>query len=75
MDRSKQEREVGRIYNTDWVESLQSIVDRKSTKITHISTQRKQVNSNFGATCDFSCALHHQPVCGKDKVLVSLDMD
>ena len=51
-----------------------SIVDRKSTKITHISTQRKQVNSNFGATCDFSCALHHQPVCGADKVLVSLQI-
>ena len=52
-----------------------SIVDRKSTKITHKSTPRKQVNSNFGATCDFSCALHHQPVCGADKVLVSLDMN
>ena len=46
---------------------------RRSTKITHKSTQRKEVNSNFGATCDFSCALHHQPVCGADKVLVSLD--
>ena len=53
----------------------QSTLDKKSTKITHKSTQRKQVNSNFGATCDFSCALHHQPVCGADKVLVSLDMD
>ena len=53
----------------------QSTLDKKSTKVVHKSTQRKQVNSNFGATCDFSCALHHQPVCGADKVLVSLDMN
>ena len=53
----------------------QSTLDKKSTKITQKNTQRKEVNSNFGATCDFSCALHHQPVCGADKVLVSLDMD
>ena len=52
-----------------------STLDKKSTKVVHISTQRKQVNSNFGATCDFSCAPHHQPVCGADKVLVSLDMN
>ena len=53
----------------------QSTLDKKSTKITQKNTHRKQVNSNFGATCDFSCALHHQPVCGADKVLVSLDMN
>ena len=52
-----------------------SIVDKKSTKITQKNTQRKEMNPNFGATCDFSCALHHQPVCGADKVLVSLDMN
>ena len=27
--------------------------------------------SKNGATCDFACALDHQPVCGVDKVLVS----
>ena len=52
-----------------------STLDKKSTKVVQKSTQRKQVTSEIGATCDFSCALHHQPVCGKDKVLVSLDMD
>ena len=50
-------------------------IDKKSTKVVQKSTQRKQVTSEIGATCDFSCALHHQPVCGADKVLVSLDMD
>ena len=29
--------------------------------------------SKKGATCDFPCSLHHQPVCGADKVLVSLN--
>ena len=53
----------------------QSTLDKKSTKVTQKNTHRKQVNSNFGSTCDFSCALHHQPVCGADKVLVSLDMN
>ena len=48
-------------------------IDKKSTKVVQKSTQRKQVTSEVGATCDFSCALHHQPVCGADKVLVSLD--
>ena len=52
-----------------------STLDKKSTKVVQKSTQRKQVTSEVGATCDFSCALHHQPVCGADKVLVSLDMD
>ena len=53
----------------------QSTLDKKSTKVTQKNTHRKQVNSNFGSTCDFSCALHHQPVCGADKVLVSLYMN
>ena len=52
-----------------------STLDKKGINVVHKSTPRKQVNSNFGATCDFSCALHHQPVCGADKVLVSLDMN
>ena len=52
-----------------------STLDKKSTKVVQKSTQRKQVTSEIGATCDFSCALHHQPVCGADKVLVSLDMN
>ena len=32
-----------------------------------------RVSSKKGATCDFPCSLHHQPVCGADKVLVSLN--
>ena len=32
------------------------------------------VSSKKGAACDFACALHHQPVCGADKILVSLNL-
>ena len=35
--------------------------------------QGGRVTSKKGATCDFPCSLHHQPVCGADKVLVSLN--
>ena len=32
------------------------------------------VSSKKGAACDFACTLHHQPVCGADKVLVSFNL-
>ena len=35
--------------------------------------QGGRVSSKKDATCDFPCSLHHQPVCGADKVLVSLN--
>ena len=37
------------------------------------SSHGEPVSSKKGATCDFACSLHHQPVCGADRVLVSLN--
>ena len=37
------------------------------------SSHGEPVSSRKGATCDFACALNHQPVCGADKVLVSFN--
>ena len=37
------------------------------------SSHGEPVSSRKGATCDFACTLHHQPVCGADKVLVSFN--
>ena len=44
-----------------------------SLKIQKVS-DGEPVSSRKGATCDFACALHHQPVCGADKVLVSFNL-
>ena len=45
----------------------------KSSNDFQKSPQGGRVISKKGATCDFPCSLHHQPVCGADKVLVSLN--
>lgn len=37
MERSKQAKEPGRVYNTDWAESIQSIVDRTENNLKGIS--------------------------------------
>ena len=48
---------------------------RKSKSFPEIpkSSHGEPVSSKKGATCDFACSLHHQPVCGADRVLVSLN--
>jgi hypothetical protein len=39
MDRSKESREVGRVFNNDWIESLQSIVVRTENNLKGISAK------------------------------------